>query len=225
MHIDMDAARQFWNARYAQGLVYGTEPTSVAPHIADIFHTARVRSLLEAGCGSGRDALFYAREGFQVTGIDLSDEAIAQARAWAVREGLVLSFIAGDLLIADLQIGAFDAVAAVHVIHLHTEQHRSAIIDRIWHATKLGGLVACANYSTEEAGFSTWQMGPERNTRIDPRGKLVHFFDEQEIRNLFSPTRFDLLKCEQVELAEKPDSGSVVHREWLVIAQKINLSG
>ena len=74
--ITPDAARAFWDARYAQGLVYGTEPTSVAPIIVAALEAAGVRTVLDAGCGSGRDALYYARNGFTVTALDISEQAI-----------------------------------------------------------------------------------------------------------------------------------------------------
>ena len=61
MPTDIDATLQFWSPRYAQGFVYGTEPTPVAPQIADI-QCASVACLMQAA-GTGRDAVFYAREG------------------------------------------------------------------------------------------------------------------------------------------------------------------
>ncbi len=215
-----EAVREFWNARYASGLVYGTEPTSVAPRIAEAFREAGVRTVLEAGCGSGRDALYYASAGFTVTGLDLSERAIAWVGERARRDGLPISLIAGDLLAADLPNGGYDASVAIHLIHLQARAVRSAMVNRLWQLTREGGLIAVANYSTEEAGFQTWQADPEPNTRIDPRGKLVHFFDEAEIRILFPPDRFDLIVCKQVDLAEIPDTGPVTHREWLTIARK-----
>ncbi len=216
-----NATRAFWNARYAQGLVYGTEPTSVAPVIAGTLRDARLRTVLEAGCGSGRDALYYARHGFQVTALDVSDQALARAEERANREGLSLTFVAADLLTADLPLGSFDAAVAIHLIHLQPEPVRTAMVNRLWQLTCDGGLVAMANYSVEETGFRTWQAHTEPNTRVDPKGKHVHFFDEVDIRRLFPPDRFDLLTCEQVDLAEIPDSGPVVHREWLTVARKV----
>jgi hypothetical protein len=78
-----------------------------------------------------------------------------------------------------------------------------------------------ANYSTGEAGYVAWEPWLESNTRVDPKGKLVHFFDADELRALLPPDRFDLLTCEEVELAEVPDSGPITHREWLIIARKV----
>ena len=74
--LEPENAAAFWDARYADALVYGTEPTSVARRLVDVFRSHGVRSLLEAGCGSGRDALLYAREGFEVTGTDISANAL-----------------------------------------------------------------------------------------------------------------------------------------------------
>lgn len=219
--VEPEDAAAFWDARYAQGLLYGTEPTSVARRLASLFRREQVVQLLEAGCGSGRDALFYAHAGFAVTGLDLSANALRWAREHAIRDGLSAHFIAGDLLLADLPHGSFDAAVAVHLIHLQPEPVRRAMVNRLWSLTRDGGLIAMTNFSTEEAGFATWEPHSEPNTRIDPKGKRMHFFDAEDIAALLPPDRFHLLTCEVVDLAEVPDSGPVTHREWLTIARKV----
>jgi hypothetical protein len=110
---------------------------------------------------------------------------------------------------------------AVHLIHLQPEPVRRAMVNRLWGLTRDGGLIAMTNFSTDETGFSTWEPHPEPNTRIDPKGKRMHFFDADDIAALLPPDRFDLLTCEVVDLAEVPDSGPVTHREWLTIARKV----
>ena len=219
--VEPEDAAAFWDARYAEARLYGTEPTSVARRLGALFRREQVVRLLEAGCGSGRDALFYAREGFAVTGLDLSANALRWAEEQAVRDGLSAHFIAGDLLAADLPQGSFDAAVAVHLIHLQPEPVRRAMVNRLWGLTRDGGLIAMTNFSTDEEGFSTWEPHPEPNTRIDPKGKRMHFFDADDIAALLPPDRFDLLTCEIVDLAEVPDRGPVTHREWLTIARKV----
>jgi hypothetical protein len=56
---------------------------------------------------------------------------------------------------------------------------------------------------------------------VDPKEKLVHFFDAEDVATLLPPDRFDLLTCEVADLTEVPDGGPVSHREWLTIARKI----
>jgi len=219
--IDPEAAPAFWEARYAGGPLYGTEPTSVARRLVEVLRSHGVRRILEAGCGSGRDLLLYAREGFEVTGTDLSANALRWVRERAEREGLRVTLRRDDLSETLLPEASFDAVVAVHVIHLQPAPLRQAMLNQLWRLTRDGGLIVMANYSTNEQGYATWDPWLEPRTRVDPKGKLVHFFDEDELRALLPPDRFDLLTLEEVDLAEVPESGPVTHREWLTIARKI----
>lgn len=219
--IEPEDAAAFWDGRYAQARLYGTAPTSVARELARLFRRERVATILDTGCGSGRDALFYAREGFTVTGLDLSVQALRWAREGAAKEGVAIGLIAGDLLTTRLVEGSFDAVVAIHLVHLQPEPVRRAMVNRLWSLTRDGGLIAMANYATEETGFTTWDAYPEHNTRVDPKGKLVHFFDAEDLAALLPPDRFHLLTYEVVDLAEVPDTGPVTHREWLTVARKI----
>ncbi len=214
-------AEAFWDGRYAQSLLYGTEPTSLARRLAPFFRSQGVRTILDAGCGSGRDALFYAREGFAVTGVDLSGQAVQRSHELARSAALAATFLRDDLLDSGLPTGRFDAVVAIHLVHLLPEDARRTAVSQLWRLARDGGLVVMANYSTTEAGFDRWEPYSEPNTRVDPKGKLIHFFDEEDLRILLSSARFDLLTCEQVDLFEIPDGGPVTHREWLTIARKI----
>ena len=57
----------------------------------------RVRSpVLDAGCGTGEHALFFASRGYRVTGIDFVEEAIRRARRKAAERGLTVEFLVQD---------------------------------------------------------------------------------------------------------------------------------
>lgn len=219
--VEPGNAAASWDARYATGLVYGTAPTSVARRLVGVFRTHGVRSVLEAGCGSGRDALLYAHEGFEVTGTEISGNALRWASGRAQAEGLHLTLVQDDLAETALPPGSFDATVAIHLVHLQPAAIRQAMVNQLWRLTRDGGIIAMANYSTGEVGYATWDPWLEPNTRVDPKGKLIHFFDADELRVLLPLDRFDLLTLEEVDLAEIPDSGPVTHREWLTIARKI----
>src|ERR671923_2410750 len=55
-------------------------------------------SVLDAGCGTGENALFFAGRGCQVTGIDFIEEAIKRARRKAAERGLPVTFLVKDAL-------------------------------------------------------------------------------------------------------------------------------
>lgn len=134
---------------------------------------------------------------------------------------LQITLLRDDLAETRLRPGSFDAAVAIHVIHLQPAPVRQIMVNQLWRLTRDGGLIAMVNYSTHEAGFGTWHPYPEPNTRVDPKGKVLHFFDEADLRALLPPDRFGPLTLEEVDLTEVPDSGPVTHREWLIIARKI----
>lgn len=52
---------------------------------------------LDVGCGSGRDAVYLAKRGWQVTAVDFVDAAIAKARQRAAQEGADVEWVTGDV--------------------------------------------------------------------------------------------------------------------------------
>jgi cyclopropane fatty-acyl-phospholipid synthase-like methyltransferase len=63
---------------------------------------------VDLGCGTGANAVFLARHGFDVTGIDFAASGLAKARARAVEAGVRASFVQGDLTDLPEGLGQFD---------------------------------------------------------------------------------------------------------------------
>jgi SAM-dependent methyltransferase len=81
----IDAERQQWNEFFRTSMNFNAQPNRL------LVETARTRTpgaALDVGTGQGRNALYLAAQGWQVTGIDISDEGIRQAQEAARREGL-----------------------------------------------------------------------------------------------------------------------------------------
>src|SRR5262245_48947671 len=52
-----------------------------------------VGPVLDAGCGTGEHALYFASRGLRVVGIDFVEEAVRRARAKAAERGLAVEFL------------------------------------------------------------------------------------------------------------------------------------
>lgn len=85
---------------------------------AIVAQTGNGASVLEIGIGSGRIALPVAAAGANVIGIDISTGMLATARERAKEAGLPLGLIKADAQALPFADGVFDAVLAVHVLHL-----------------------------------------------------------------------------------------------------------
>ena len=106
--VDRDERRVYWNERYAtEGFVFGTDPNEF---VRDLLGDAPPGRVLDLGCGQGRNAIWLAELGHEVTGIDQSDVAIEQARALAVEAGVAITFLAADLVDWAPEPEAFDIV-------------------------------------------------------------------------------------------------------------------
>lgn len=92
--------------------------------------------ILDLGCGSGKpiDAFFLAK-GFNVTGVDVSEEQIRFAQQ-ALPSG---KFIQGDMSDVDLPPESFEAIVSFYAIfHIPREEH-AALLRKAWGLLRLGG--------------------------------------------------------------------------------------
>lgn len=106
--------REDWNRRYA-----GTELLwTAAPNqtlVSEVEHLASGRAL-DVGCGEGRNAVWLAEKGWQVTGVDFSDVALDKARHLAEARGVSVEWVLADLRSYRPEHHAYDLVV---VLYLH----------------------------------------------------------------------------------------------------------
>ena len=100
--------------------------------------------VLDAGCGGGRNLVYFLGAGYEVFGVDQSAEAIAHARRLAAR--LAPRLPAANFLVAAVEEmpfpdGRFDAVLSSAVLHFaRDERHFRAMLDEMWRVLRPGGL-------------------------------------------------------------------------------------
>lgn len=88
--------RERWNERYRDDDF--ELPDDPVPELARRIDTLPDGRALDVATGSGRNALFLAEHGYAVDAVDVSDEALSQARARAEERGLEVEWIQADLL-------------------------------------------------------------------------------------------------------------------------------
>lgn len=100
--------------------------------------------VLDLGCGQGRDALFIARRGHRVVGVDLSETGITQLREDAQSEGLNIEGVIADLV--DYQpTEQFDVVVIDRTLHMLDAELRLDILARITPCVRDDGFILIAD--------------------------------------------------------------------------------
>jgi tellurite methyltransferase len=92
-----DLDRKKWNSRYAEGAyARRTHPSRLLVDALQDWPEPSGRAL-DIACGAGRNALYLAERGFQVTGLDSSDQALDRARRTAADHNLTVQWREQDL--------------------------------------------------------------------------------------------------------------------------------
>jgi SAM-dependent methyltransferase len=100
--------------------------------------------LLDAGCGGGRNLIYFLRCGYDVCGVDTSTEAIAHVRALAA--GLAPQLPADNFRVEAVEgmsfaDADFDVVLSSAVLHFaRDEAHWQKMLSEMWRVLKPGGL-------------------------------------------------------------------------------------
>jgi SAM-dependent methyltransferase len=134
-----------WEERYRTGdTPWDTgQPSSELQRVAAEEHIRPCRAI-ELGCGSGTNAVWLAKQGFDVTAVDLSSAAISRARERAASEGVKVSFVCADVLnLPDL--GTYDFVfdrGCYHVVRRIDVQRYQNTLRQVTHPGSAGLVLA-----------------------------------------------------------------------------------
>jgi SAM-dependent methyltransferase len=100
--------------------------------------------VLDAGCGSGRNLVYFLRSGYEVFAVDESPEAIAQVRKLAAALAPQLpseNFWVGSVERLADEFADFDVVLSSAVLHFARDEAQwQAMVDEMWRVLKPGGI-------------------------------------------------------------------------------------
>ena len=135
-------AREY--VRRPKDYIWGTEPSSLAREVSALLPPAA--RVLDLGCGEGRDSVFFASRGFEVTGVDASLAGLRKAERLAGERGLEVRWLQGDMAHLPLD-GAFDLVYSCGAIHYVPRRARARLFPRLKALTLPGGYHACVVFT------------------------------------------------------------------------------
>jgi ubiquinone/menaquinone biosynthesis C-methylase UbiE len=102
-------------------------------------------SLLDAGCGDGRNLVYFLRHNFDVHAVDSNPQSVEQVRLLASSLAPDLpsqNFLVADVADMPLHNEAFDLVISSAVLHFaNDEQHFDRMLEEMWRVLKVGGML------------------------------------------------------------------------------------
>ena len=135
-------------------------------------------TILDAGCGTGETALFFASRGHQVTGIDFLEEPIRRAKRKAAERGLSVTFLVKDAMTLKDWSERFDNVLDSGLFHVFSDEDRRTYVAGLETVLKPGGRLFLLCFSDEEPGT----QGPRRISQKELRDAFAEGWTSESIK-------------------------------------------
>jgi len=129
-----------YEERYERpGYYWGKTPSQVCYRVLQIQPPDRPLKLLDIGCGEGRNAVFFARNGYQVTAFDNLPKGVEKTKQLADDAGVSVETFVAD--INDFRLStSFDVLFSTGVLQYVPPERRSDLFANYRQWTNLGGL-------------------------------------------------------------------------------------
>lgn len=165
----MNSTVNYYNT-YAQEYTSSTIQVPVTDLVVNFCTKLELGShILDVGCGSGRDSLYFLEQGFKVTALDNSQELAK----------LASKKIGQEVIVSEIQninwVEQFDAVwAMASLLHLKKSDLPLAL-DKCSQALKTNGTF-----------FAAFKIG--HGEQYDEKGRLFSYYQPEELQNILEAT-------------------------------------
>mgnify|MGYP005816994379 CR=1 FL=1 len=179
--------KAFWEGRYAEEVYsYGKAPNEFFKQWIQKFEPG---SILLPADGEGRNGVFAAKLGWDVTSNDFSFSAKEKAIKLASEENVSLDFIAGGVESLSLAEEKFDVIALIFAHFL--PEKTSTIHQKLLKSLRKGGVIIFEAYSKSHLSYR------EKNPEVGGPGNLDMLFSKADIERDFEG--FEIIMFEETE--------------------------
>ena len=167
-----------WDQRYRDGNLPWDTKLPAEALIACIGELRLTGAALEIGCGTGTNALWLARQGFETVGLDVSPTATAQAQLKAEQAGVAnVRFVSGDIFgPLPIPAGSVELVFDRGCFHSVAAEARRPFADRVAEALAPEGywLTLCGNADAPERTGPPQLSAADIVTAVEPAFEIRH---------------------------------------------------
>ncbi len=155
------------------GYYWGSAPSQMCLKVISLMPPDKHLKLLDIGCGEGKDAVFFARCGYDVSAFDLSVAGIEKVKRLAADANVTVNAFTADIENYRLDCN-YDILYSSGVLHYLSLELRKEIIDNYRLHTNTGGLNAFNVFI--EKPFITPPPENEEHARLWLSGQLLTYY-------------------------------------------------
>lgn len=203
---------------YSKPNVFGTGPTKLAKLAHQLIKNNPVKTILEIGCGQGRDALFFSGEGYYVETFDISENAIQfvnQSKKSSNLNNL-------NAIVHDVQetfphsSNSFDFVYSNLALQFFDLKRLEKIFENIHRVMKEDAILL---FSTKKKGDKYYDFGTKIDEYAFEHKGVTRYFYEKPVLEKILKQKFEILNFDD-DQHENPNSTTSVW--WKILLKKTN---
>ena len=123
-----------------EGYYWGTEPADFCDELIRLCPPAPGKKVLDIGCGEGKDAVYMASKGYDVTAFDVAENGIKKTLRLAGEKGVAIKAYVDDINTFVMD-ETFDIVYSTGTIQYLFDENKKTFFDKISRITKKNGFV------------------------------------------------------------------------------------
>ncbi|MFH1918158.1 MAG: class I SAM-dependent methyltransferase [Nanoarchaeota archaeon] len=157
--------------------------------------------VLDIGCGEGFYAIYLASKDFEVTGIDISENAIKLAKENATKEGIKIKFMQMDVVDLGMVNDEFDFVFEWAVLHHIIPKQRQKYVNNIKSILNKRGkyLSVCFNNQNPDFGAKGKNLRIVSEGSAMPAGTKLYYSSFEEMKQLFGQ-HFNIIDAKLIQM-------------------------
>ena len=140
---------------------------------------------LDIGIGGGRDALYLASIGYEVTTYDVSPQFSEKCNQTAKESNLNVKSAYSTLNEIDVSSESFDLITSAWILHSLKKSESDLLLNKLLTGLKPAGIIILSLFSTEDPYFKseseTAEMVEENTFYSKERNSYMHYFSKDEI--------------------------------------------
>jgi len=171
-----------WDKKYAtEKYLFGREAIPFLQNHVDLLPQGPV---LDLAMGEGRNGVFLATKGYQVTGVDISDEGLKKAQALAAERGVTLKTVVADLETYAIPPKTFDVIICTYYL-------QRDLFPKIAEALKPGGMALIETYTIDHLQYrpqfnKAWLLEPNELLSMLPGLRILRYQEVDDGHTAFA---------------------------------------
>lgn len=206
---------EFWESSFqGKKTMWGFEPADSAIATAQFFRKKGLSKILIPGFGYGRNAKFFTYEGFEVTGIEISETAIALAQKHYGNEVKVYH---GSVSAMPFDQELYDGIFCYALIHLLNEEERLKLIGDCYNQLKPDGYMVFVAISKSDAAFGEGEELSKDRFETQ-HGVQLFFYDAASVEKEFGT--YGLVEATEINEPAENTGNKTSRKFWQITCRK-----